>query len=139
MSTMDRTDAGISGWAVGLAAFAGAVMLLIGIFQAFAGLAAIFEDEFFVVGPNYVYDLDVTTWGWIHLIIGAIVAFAGISIYSGAVWARSVGVVLAIISAVANFFFIPYYPIWAVLIIALNIAVIWALVQYGPEQAKGYR
>jgi hypothetical protein len=137
MSTMDRTDTGISGWAYGFAAFAGAVMLLVGIFQAFAGLAAIFEDEFFVAGANYVYDIDVTAWGWIHLILGTIVAIAGVSIYAGAVWARSVGVLLAILSAVANFFFIPYYPVWAVLIIALNIAVIWALVQFGPEQARG--
>jgi hypothetical protein len=137
MSTMDRSDHAISGWAVGLAAFAGAVMLLVGIFQAFAGLAAIFEDDFFVVGANYAYDVDVTTWGWIHLILGAIIAFAGISIYTGAVWARSVGILLAVLSAIANFFFIPYYPVWAVLIIALNIAVIWALVQYGPEEARG--
>jgi hypothetical protein len=137
VSTMaGRTEAGVSGWAVGLAAFAGAVMLIVGIFQAFAGLAAIIDDEFFVVGPNYTYDVDVTAWGWIHLILGGIVAFAGISIYSGAVWARTVGVVLAILSAVANFFFIPYYPVWAVLIIALNIAVIWALTVYGPEQAR---
>ena len=136
MSTIDRTDADVSGWAVGLAAFAGAIMVLIGIFQAFAGLAAIFEDEFFVVAPNYIYDIDVTTWGWIHLILGAIVGLAGISIYSGATWARSVGVLLAILAAVANFFFIPYYPVWSVLIIALCVAVIWALVTYGPEEAK---
>ncbi|MGZ8698082.1 MAG: DUF7144 family membrane protein [Gaiellaceae bacterium] len=134
---MDRTDNAVSGWAYGFAAFAGAVMLLVGIFQAFAGLAAIFEDEFFVVGANYVYDLDVTTWGWIHLILGAIVAFAGIAIYTGAVWARSIGVLLAVLSAIANFFFIPYYPVWSVLIIALNVAVIWALVQFGPEEARG--
>jgi hypothetical protein len=136
MSTMDRTGT-VSGWAYGFAAFAGAIMLLVGIFQGLAGLAAIFEDEFFVVGPNYVYDVDVTTWGWIHLILGAIIAFAGVSIYTGAVWARSIGVFLAVLSAVANFFFIPYYPIWAVLIIALNIVIIWALVVYGPEEARG--
>ena len=136
MSTMDRTGT-VSGWAYGFAAFAGAIMLLVGIFQGLAGLAAIFEDEFFVVGPNYVYDVDVTTWGWIHLILGAIIAFAGVSIYTGAVWARSIGVFLAVLSAVANFFFIPYYPIWAVLIIALNIVIIWALVVYGPEEAAG--
>jgi hypothetical protein len=137
MSTMDRTDAPVSGWVYGLAAFAGAVMLLIGIFQALAGLAAIFENEFFVVSSNYAYEIDVTAWGWIHLILGAILVFAGISIYTGAAWARSVGVVLAILSAIANFFFIPYYPVWAVLIIALNIAVIWALVQFSPEEARG--
>ena len=122
MSTIDRTDADVSGWAVGVAAFAGAIMVLIGIFQAFAGLAAIFEDEFFVVAPNYIYDVDVTAFGWIHLILGAILVFADISIYSGAIWARSVGVLLAILSAVANFFFIPYYPVWSVLIIALCVA-----------------
>jgi hypothetical protein len=136
VSTMaSRTDQAGSGWAFGFAAFGGAVMLMAGIFQAFQGLAAIFNDEFFVVGRNYTYDVDVSAWGWIHLIIGIVVAFAGISIYSGAVWARTVGVVLAILSAVSNFFFIPYYPVWSVLIIALDIAVIWALTQYGPEQA----
>jgi len=120
---------------VGVAAFAGAIMVLIGIFQAFAGLAAIFEDEFFVVAPNYIYDVDVTAFGWIHLILGAILVFAGISIYSGAIWARSVGVLLAILSAVANFFFIPYYPVWSIVMIALDIAVIWALSVYGRREA----
>jgi hypothetical protein len=136
VSTMGRTDVQVSGWAFGLAAFAGAVMLMVGIFQAFSGLAAIFNDEFFVVGPNYTYDVDVTAWGWIHLILGVVVAFAGIAVYSGATWARSVGIVLAILSAVANFLYIPYYPVWAVLIIALDIAVIWALAVYGTEQAQ---
>jgi hypothetical protein len=136
VSTMGRTDVHVSGWAFGLAAFAGAVMLIVGIFQAFSGLAALFNDEFFVVGPNYTYDVDVTAWGWIHLILGVVVAFAGISVYSGATWARSVGIVLAILSAVANFLFIPYYPVWTVLIIALDIAVIWALAVYGTEQAQ---
>jgi hypothetical protein len=137
MSTLDRTDSGVrvSGWAFGFAAFAGAVMLMIGIFQAFAGLAAIFENEFFVVAPNYAYEIDITAWGWIHLILGVVVAFAGISVYTGQAWARTIGVVLAILSAVANFFFIPYYPVWSVLIIALCIAVIWALTVYGPDQA----
>ena len=86
--------------------------------------------------PNYAYEIDVTAWGWIHLIIGVVVAFAGIAVYSGATWARSVGIVLAILSAIANFLYIPYYPVWAVLIIALNVAVIWALAVYGTEQAQ---
>ena len=84
MSTLNRTDAPVSGWVYGFAAFAGAVMLMIGIFQVIAGLAAIFENEFFVVSSNYFYEIDVTAWGWIHLILGAIIAFAGIAIYSGA-------------------------------------------------------
>jgi len=139
MATMDRSGTEVSGWAFGFAAFAGAIMLMVGIFQAFAGIAAIFNDEFFVVGRNYTFDLDVTAWGWIHLIIGVIVALAGIAVYTGATWARAVGIVLAILSAVANFFFIPYYPVWSVLIIALDIAVIWALTVYDRDAALGRR
>ena len=135
MSTIDRDRPAVSGWAVGFAWFAGAIMVMIGFFQTFAGLAAIIEDEFFVVSGNYVYDLDVTAWGWIHLILGIILVFAGLAIFSGAAWARAVGITLAVLSAIANFFFIPYYPVWAVLIIALDVAVIWALASYGRDAA----
>jgi hypothetical protein len=137
MSTMDRDRRPVSGWAVGFSAFAGAIMLMIGIFHAFAGLAAILEDQFFAVGRNYAYEIDVTGWGWIHLIIGIIVALAGIGVFSGATWARAVGITLALLSAIANFFFIPVYPVWAVLIIALDVVVIWALASYGREEAVG--
>ena len=128
----------MSGWTVGFAYFAGAMLILIGIYHAISGLAAIFEDEFFVVGREYVFDVDVTAWGWIHLIGGIIVIAAGIAIYSGAVWARTVGVIVAGLSAIANFFWIPYYPVWAVLIIALDIAVILALTAFSREAARGY-
>jgi hypothetical protein len=110
-------------------------MLLIGTFQMFAGLAAILENEFFAVGRNYAYEIDVTGWGWIHLIIGIVIVAAGLGVFSGAPWARAVGIALALLSAVSNFFFIPYYPIWAVLIIALNVVVIWALASYGRDAA----
>ena len=135
MSTMQREQSPVSGWAVGFAAFAGAIMLMIGIFQFFAGLAAIVNDKFFVVRGDYAYDVDVTGWGWIHLIIGVVVVLAGLAVFSGAPWARAVGIFLALLSAVSNFFFIPYYPVWAVLIIALDIAVIWALATYGRDAA----
>jgi hypothetical protein len=135
MSTM-TTDRAVSGWAKGLAAFAGAVMILVGFFHAFNGLAAIFEDDFFVLRANYAFDIDISAWGWIHLILGVIVVFAGISIFTGATWARGVGIVLALLSAFANFLFIPYYPVWAVLIIALDIAIIWALVNYTGEESE---
>jgi hypothetical protein len=136
MST--RTPAGrpVSGWAVGFSAFAGAIMLMIGIFHAFAGLAALFNDEFFVRTPNYTYDIDVTGWGWIHLILGAVIALAGLGVFSGATWARVVGITLALMSAVANFFFIPVYPVWAILIIALDVAVIWALASIGGDDTR---
>jgi hypothetical protein len=134
MSTRDR-ERPVSGWAVGFAVFAGALMLMVGTFQAFAGLAAILENEFFAVSRNYAYEIDVTGWGWLHLIIGIVIIAAGIGVFSGAAWARAVGIALALLSAIANFFFIPYYPVWAVLIIALDVIVIWALASYGRDAA----
>lgn len=132
MSTPSGTRSA-SGWAVGLSAFAGAVMVMVGTFQAFAGLAALLNGDFFVRRSNYTYDIDVTGWGWIHLILGLIIAAAGVGIFSGAAWARTVGIVLALLSAIANFLYIPYYPIWAVLMIALDVVVIWALATYTSE------
>jgi hypothetical protein len=128
----------VSGWVVGFSYFAGAMMVLIGIFHAIAGLAAIFEDELFVVGRNYAFDLDVTAWGWIHLLGGIVVILAGIAVYRGAPWARTVGVIIASLSAIGMFFYIPYYPVWAVLIIALDITVILALIAFSREAARGY-
>ena len=122
-----RTEREVSGWAIGGTAFAGVIMLLIGVFHAIAGLVALFDDEFYVVGANYTFELDVTGWGWIHLLGGVGVALAGLYVFSGATWARIVGIALAMLSAVANFFFIPYYPFWSILMIALAVWAIWAL------------
>jgi hypothetical protein len=102
-------------------------------FQAFAGAVAIFEDEFYVVTPNYLLELDATTWGWIHLLLGLVVLFAGIAVMSGQTWGRVVGITLAVLSAFANFAFIPYYPFWSITIITLNIFVIWALSVHGGK------
>jgi hypothetical protein len=117
----------LSGWAVGGITFAGVMMVLIGVFQAFAGLSAIIDDEFFVVVRNYAFDIDTTAWGWIHLILGVVVACAGFAIFAGKAWAAFVAIALAVLSAVANFFFIPYYPFWSLLMIALAVWVIWSL------------
>jgi membrane protein insertase Oxa1/YidC/SpoIIIJ len=122
---------GPSGWAVGGITFAGVMMILIGSFQAIAGLVAIIDDDFYVVGENYTFDIDTTAWGWIHLLLGVLVVLAGIYLFSGATWAAAVAVVLAVISAIANFFFIPYYPFWSLLLIAMAIWVIWSLTQLG--------
>jgi hypothetical protein len=128
----------VGGWTVGLVVFAGAIMTMVGFFQIIAGLAAIFEDQFYVVTQNYVFDLDVTAWGWIHLLLGIILVFAGWGVFSGATWARATGMLLAILSAVANFFFIPYYPVWAIVVIALDVAVIYALSVWDRGEARGY-
>jgi hypothetical protein len=117
----------VSGWAMGGTVFAGVILILVGCFHAIAGLVAIFDDQFFVVASNYTFKIDTTAWGWIHLLAGILVVFAGAYVFSGATWARIIGMTLAALSAIANFFFIPYYPFWAVVIIALDIWVIWAL------------
>jgi hypothetical protein len=106
-----------------------------GCFQAFAGLVALFENEFYVATRNYLFELDATTWGWVHLILGVVVALAGLAVLAGRVWGRVVGITLAVLSAIANFLFIPYYPFWSLTVIALDIFVIWALAAHGREIA----
>jgi hypothetical protein len=120
-----------SGWAIGGVTFAATMLVVIGVFQIIAGLAAIFDDDFYVVTQNYVFDLDVTAWGWIHLIIGILLVVTGYFLFARATWAAGVALGLAVLSAVANFFFIPYYPFWAILEIGLAVWVIWALTRPG--------
>ena len=128
----DRTGTPeVSGWAVGGITFAGVMMILIGTFQAIAGLVAIIDDNFYVVGQNYTFDIDTTAWGWIHLLLGIVILLAGFYLFRGAAWAGVTAVVLAGISAIANFFFIPYYPFWSLLMIAMAIWVIWSLTRPG--------
>jgi uncharacterized membrane protein len=122
-----------SGWAVSFTLFAAIMMLMAGTFQALAGLVAIFQNEFYVATRNYLFQFDATTWGWIHLVVGLVVAFAGWGLLSGRTWARVVGITLALVSAIANFLFIPYYPFWALTVITLDIFVIWALTAHGHD------
>ncbi len=121
-----QSEAG-AGWVM----FAGIILITVGIFQAFAGLVGILEDEILVVTPDYLVQLDATTWGWVHMIIGLIVLAAGFGIFAGNVLARTVGVLVAIGSMISMFFWLPWYPVWAIIIIALDITIIWALTVHG--------
>jgi hypothetical protein len=122
-----------SGWAVGFILFAAIMMIMVGVFQALQGIIAIFENEFYVATRNYLFQFDATTWGWIHLLVGLLVAFAGWGLLSGRTWARVVALTLAVLSAITNFLFIPYYPFWALLLITLDIFVIWAVTAHGGD------
>jgi len=133
VSRSNPASGDVSGWAVGFTVFAAIMMIMVGVWQALAGLVAIFENEFYVQTRNYLYEFDATTWGWIHLVLGLIVAFAGWGLLSGQTWARIVGITLAALSATANFLFIPYYPFWSLLIIAVDVFVIWALTAHGRQ------
>jgi hypothetical protein len=128
-----RAGEDTSGWAAGLILFAGLMMIMVGIWQALQGLIAIFENEFYVATRNYLFQFDATTWGWIHLVVGLLVAFAGWGLLSGRTWARVVAITLAVLSAIANFLWLPYYPFWSLLIIAVDIFVIWAIAAHGRE------
>jgi hypothetical protein len=122
-----------SGTAVGFILFAAIMMIMVGVFQALQGIIAIFENEFYVATRNYLFQFDATTWGWIHLLVGLLVAFAGWGLLSGRTWARVVALTLAVLSAITNFLFIPYYPFWALLLITLDIFVIWAVAAHGGD------
>jgi hypothetical protein len=124
----------LSGWAVGGMAFAATIMLMVGVFQAIVGLVAIFDDNFFVVTRNYTFDLDTTAFGWVHLIIGVLMVGAGFSLFGRKTYGGVMVIFLCSLSAVANFFFIPYYPFWAILVIALDVWVIWSVTRPGAIQ-----
>jgi len=113
------------------------LMLLAGMLQVLVGLVAIFENEIYVQTRNYLFKFDVTTWGWIHLVVGTVVGLAGLGLLRGRTWARVAGIILAVLSAIANFLFIPYYPVWSLLIIAVDVFVIWALAVHGREVITG--
>jgi len=130
---MTQQSSTYSGAAVGWTVFASIMLVIIGVFQTIAGITALVTDEFYVVGQEYVFQFDTTTWGWIHLILGVVVFVAGIALYTGAVWARTVGVIVAVISAVVNFAWLPWYPIWAVIVITIDVFVIWALTAHGRD------
>ena len=135
-----------SGTAVGFTMFAAFMMILVGSFHIISGLAGIIENEFWSVAPAigteasgdvYFLQFDATTWGWIHLIAGVIVLLAGMALFKGSVWARTVGVILATISAIANFAFLPVYPFWSIMMITVNIFVVWALTAHGRDISEG--
>lgn len=115
--------------------FAAFMMIMMGFWWVISGLVAIFNDEFYVVTADYIFKFDVTTWGWIHLIVGVVVLLAGFALFSGQVWARTVGVILAILAGLVAFAWLPWYPIWAILFIALSVAVVWALTAHGHDLA----
>jgi hypothetical protein len=119
--------------AIGWSMFAAYMMMMIGAFQGLIGFAAILKDDYFVIGQEYLYEFDVTVWGWIHLFIGLLVFVCGLGIFSGNVAARSVGVLIAIGSAISAFAWLPYQPVWSSILIAVNVAVIWALTAHGRD------
>jgi hypothetical protein len=118
---------------VGWIWFAGTMMMLLGLFNVIEGLVALFKSRYYVVGPQGLLAFNLTGWGWIHLIIGALAVIAGLALLTGATWARITAVVLAVLNAVAQLAFLSAYPVWGTIVIALDVVVIWAIVVRGDE------
>ena len=125
----------VSPVAHGIAVFAGVIMIVGGAFQAVEGLAGIVNDQYIVVLENYFLAFDITLWGWLHLLVGLALLAIGIFLLRGATWARVAGMVVAGISALLNFVWLPHSPWWSLLIIAIDILVIWGLANYRREPA----
>jgi hypothetical protein len=127
-----RIRTGTTRW-TGWVAFAGVMLIIGGILNAFYGLIAVLNDEWVVWGNRASVYLDISQWGWIHLIMGLVVVLAGVGVFSGNFLARSVGVIAASASLITNFAFVPAYPIWSLVVVAIDVIVIWALIAHGKE------
>jgi hypothetical protein len=122
-----------TGW-VGMVVFAGVMLLILGGFQIIEGIVALFRDDFYLTTRNgLVIPMDFTAWGWTHLLIGVIGVLTGLGILYGQMWARVVGIIIAVLSALANLTFLPAYPVWCTIVIAVDVLVIYALTVHGRE------
>ena len=123
----------------GISFFAGLLLILAGVFQALEALSAIVHDQYLVATPRYIYTFDLTAWGWIHLLIGLALVAIGICLLLGQGWALMAGIVIAGLSAVVNFTWLPYSPFWAILLIAVDLLIIWALASARAQSKTGRR
>ena len=109
-------------------------MIIVGVYHVLLAISALFHDKIFVPASGYTYEFDLTGWGWVQLVLGALVLAAGVGVVQAREWGRIGGMAVACLSLVASFLFLPYYPLWAVVIIALDIAFLWALAN-DPREA----
>lgn len=128
---------GTSAW-VGWIGFAGMILIMLGTFHIIEGIVALVKDEYFLVTRSgLVLDIDYTAWGWVHIIGGVVVLMAGVGVFAGQMWARIVGTLVALVSAVINMAFLAAYPVWSIMMIALAVVIIMALTVHGSEIKAG--
>lgn len=130
MSTSkDAQPTGWTGWVV----FAAVLMVVAGGIWAIQGLIAVFNDNLVIFGTEGAILLDVTGWGWIHIILGALLVLAGILVLRGNLFGRMIAVILAMLSIIVNFVWMPVYPVWAIVIITLDVFILYAVIVHGRE------
>jgi len=127
-----------SSGAMALTMLAGMLMTLLGGWWIITGFVAIVNDDFFVVTQEWIFEFSTTSWGWTHLILGIVILLAGFGLFTGAVWARTVGVILAGLSGLVAFAWLPYYPVWGILFVTMSVLTIWALTVHGRDITMGY-
>ncbi|MFF3732842.1 hypothetical protein ACFYXM_21555 [Streptomyces sp. NPDC002476] len=113
----------------GPAMFVGVALVLSGVLSVLQGITGIARDRLYGVPLHYEYRFDLTTWGWIHLIVGIALLVGGFGMLRSMNWGRSAGIGLAAISLVTQFMFIPYYPLWAISVMTLDLVILWALIR----------
>ena len=127
------------GLAADLSAFAAILLMVVGVIQGFAGLTAWASNgsKVYAATADKTYFLHLSSggWGWVHMVLGVLIFCAGVGVASGQTWARVVGIVVASVSAIANFGFVPIYPVWAILLLTLDVLIIWALATYRGRPA----
>ncbi|MFJ5711855.1 hypothetical protein [Streptomyces sp. NPDC093105] len=134
--TPHRSGSSSALWAGGLTVFAAVMLGITGVVGVFRGIMAIAEDDVFLTTPNYVFQFDLTGWGWIHLALGAVAILVSFGLYKVSMWARVAGVAIAALVVIANFLSLPYYPAWSILMIAMSGFVIWALCVVKPDDVR---
>jgi hypothetical protein len=124
---------GSTAWA-GMALFGGIMMVMVGGFQIMQGVVALLRDEYYLVTRNdLLITLDYTAWGWTHLLLGVVAVLTGFGVMLGQTWARVLGILIAVVSALVNIAFLSAYPIWSTIVIAIDVLVIYALAAHGRE------
>ncbi len=133
MSTTRNEHPVQQGFAMGTTIAAAALLLVAGVLGFFQGVSAVAKDDLFVVGPQYVYKLNLTSWGWIHIILGVIAVLVAFGMFVDAGWAKVSAIIIASLSIILNFLWIPYYPWWSILVIAIDLLVIWAVATWQTD------
>ncbi|MEU6560067.1 DUF7144 family membrane protein [Nocardia nova] len=132
MTTTPQEHPVRQGIAAGTSIGAAILLITVGVLSILEGISAVANDKLFVAGLDYIYEFDTTTWGWIHIVLGILLVIAALGLMSGTTWGRVAAITLAALSILANFLWLPYYPAWSILVIALNIVVIWAVATWQP-------
>lgn len=129
---MAKQNNDATGW-VGWIGFASLMMMLAGVFHIIAGFVALFQEDVFIAAPNALWVFDYSQWGWIHILGGLLALLAAGSLMQGKLFGRTMVILVAMFSAIANMAFVPVYPVWSLMIVTIDVLVIWAVSVHGGE------